>query len=332
MPGKFDLPSQAILNKVYDPEAEALRTTGEEGGGAVDTELPAAAALSDTVANPTTPTVGAANLGWDGANWTRTFQYAPGDGDPASDRALLMQAANKVFNGSTWDRLRGNTTGVFVAGAVASEDADSGNPVKVGGKYNATQPTFTDGDRGDLQLAQRGELKVNLYNGTQAVNYGPDNADGVSASATNSRIQVLARNTVWNGSTWDRLSGDTTGVNAHLAPKTSGGLDIFRTLDADETEEDVKTSAGQIYGWYIYNDGAAEVYVKFYNATAANVTVGTTTPALTIPIPAGGASNIEFSHGIPFSTAISIAATTVVADNDATAPAANQVVANILYK
>jgi hypothetical protein len=50
--------------------------------GAVDTELPAAAALADAAGNPTTPTVGSALL---------------------------------IFNGATWDRLRGDTTnGAFV--------------------------------------------------------------------------------------------------------------------------------------------------------------------------------------------------------------------------
>jgi hypothetical protein len=119
--------------------------------------------------------------------------------------------------------------------------------------------------------------------------------------------------------------------NVGVVPRTSGGLSIFRSLDLDETEEDVKTSAGQVFGWYFYNDGAAEAYVKFYNATAANVTVGTTTPVLTIPIPAGAAANVFTDIGIAFGTAISVAATTAVADNDTAAPAANQVVANIFY-
>jgi hypothetical protein len=110
------------------------------------------------------------------------------------------------------------------------------------------------------------------------------------------------------------------------------GLTIFRTLDADETEEEIKATAGKLYGWYLYNDGAAEVYVKFYNATAANVTVGTTTPVLTIPVPAGSAANVEYTNGITFSTAMCIAATTEVADNGTTAPAANQVVANVFYQ
>jgi hypothetical protein len=118
-----------------------------------------------------------------------------------------------------------------------------------------------------------------------------------------------------------------------LAPSAdTEGLTIFRSLDLDETEEAVKASAGKLYGWYLYNDGAAEVYVKFYNDTTANVTVGTTTPVLTVPVPAGAAANVEFTNGIPFSAAITAAATTGVADADTAAPAANQVVANVLYQ
>ena len=49
-----------------------------------------------------------------------------------------------------------------VQGNVASGSADAGNPVKVGGKYNSTPPTFTDGQRGDLQLDSAGNLKVNI--------------------------------------------------------------------------------------------------------------------------------------------------------------------------
>lgn len=110
------------------------------------------------------------------------------------------------------------------------------------------------------------------------------------------------------------------------------GLTIFRSLDLDETEEEIKATAGKVYGWYLYNDGAAEVYVKFYNATAANVTVGSTTPVLTIPVPAGAAANVEYTNGITFGTAITAAATTAVADADTAAPAANQVIANVFYQ
>lgn len=110
------------------------------------------------------------------------------------------------------------------------------------------------------------------------------------------------------------------------------GLDFVRDIDLDETETAIKATAGKLYGWYLYNDGAAEVYVKVYNATTATVVVGTTVPDLTIPVPAGSAANVEYTNGIAFSTAITAAATTLVADNDATAPAANQVIANFFFK
>jgi hypothetical protein len=128
---------------------------------------------------------------------------------------------------------------------------------------------------------------------------------------------------------WFGLRGEQI---TSLEPKAFGGCSVYKTLDLDETEEDVKTTAGSLYGWHIFNAAATTRYIKFYNATAANVTVGTTTPVMTVPIPAGAAANVEFSNGIGFSTAICIAATTGVADNDTGAPAANDVIMNVFYK
>jgi hypothetical protein len=51
---------------------------------------------------------------------------------------------------------------LYTQGAIADNAADSGNPLKVGGKYNATAPTYDDGDRGDAQLDSRGNLLNSL--------------------------------------------------------------------------------------------------------------------------------------------------------------------------
>lgn len=120
-------------------------------------------------------------------------------------------------------------------------------------------------------------------------------------------------------------------------PHSAGGLSIFRSLDLDETEEDVKTSAGAVYGCWVTNTATATRWLKFYNATAANVTVGTTTPVITIGIPGNSSDDISGNFGpggvgIQFDTAICVAATTGVADNDTGAPAANDVIVNIFYK
>jgi hypothetical protein len=118
-----------------------------------------------------------------------------------------------------------------------------------------------------------------------------------------------------------------------VAPSSdSEGWDVANNIDVDETEDAVKASAGKLGGYYWYNDGASEVYIKYYNETVANVIVGTTVPFMTIPIPAGAAANVEWTNGIAFSAAITVAATTAAATADTGAPAANQVVGFSLYK
>jgi len=120
-------------------------------------------------------------------------------------------------------------------------------------------------------------------------------------------------------------------------PHTAGGLSVFRSLDMDETEEDVKTSPGCLYKLRITNRTTTVRYVKLYNATAANVTVGTTTPIDTIPVPANASDYTVLTEsfgglGLTFDTALSIAATTGFADNDTGAPGTNDVIVSAYYK
>lgn len=164
-----------------------------------------------------------------------------------------------------------------------------------------------------------GDVTINNSTGGAAVNI----QDGGNSITVDNDGTFVVQSTLQAGSA-------TVGA-VNVKPTTSGGLTIFRSIDVDESEEEVKATAGQVFGWYLFNGAAAVRYVKFYNATAANVTVGSTTPVLTVPLPAGAAANVEFTNGIAFSTAICIAATTGIADNDTGAPSANDVVANVFY-
>ena len=124
--------------------------------------------------------------------------------------------------------------------------------------------------------------------------------------------------------------------NVGVGVRTSGGTSIFRSLDLDETEEAVKATAGQIYWIHAMNLASTKRYLKIYNATVATVVVGTTTPVLTFPLPTQGDSNgagftLAIPNGIAFGTAITVAATTGIADADTGAPGANEVVVNIGY-
>jgi hypothetical protein len=91
----------------------------------------------------------------------------------------------------------------------------------------------------------------------------------------------------------------------------------------------VKASAGQLFGWYIYNANAAARKVVFHN-TAGTPTAGASV-FFSVTIPGGSAANVEFTNGIAFSTGIGITTVTGLADSDATAVALNDFLVNLFY-
>lgn len=116
--------------------------------------------------------------------------------------------------------------------------------------------------------------------------------------------------------------------------RTSGGTTPYRNIDVDETEDEIKATAGQLYFLHVMNLTAAVVYVQVYNATAANVTVGTTTPTMTFAVATHGDTNgagfvLSVPNGIAFDTAITIACTTTVGGSSG--PATNGVIVNAGY-
>lgn len=92
---------QPALGTAGSASADVITIQGISGGVelSVNTELPPAAALSDTTANPTAPMVGSGNMLW---------------------------------NGSTWNRWVGTTNGGYVQGPVGAGNAVAGNPLLFG--------------------------------------------------------------------------------------------------------------------------------------------------------------------------------------------------------
>jgi hypothetical protein len=89
-----------------------------------------------------------------------------GDGEAVATGGVLeTEGYGMVFNGSTWDRVRGTTLGTWVQGPGASGSAKSGNPVQTGAIYNGTLPTVTTGQTVEAQATARGELLVALSSG-----------------------------------------------------------------------------------------------------------------------------------------------------------------------
>lgn len=99
----------------------------------------------------------------------------------------------------------------------------------------------------------------------------------------------------------------------------------FRNTGISSTAVQVKATGGSIYGANIINPtGNGVVFLKIYNAPSASVTVGTTVPFKTLGIANNGFFTLSPTT-VPFetfSTGITVAVVTGIADNSTTAPAA----------
>lgn len=79
-----------------------------------------------------------------------------------------------------------------------------------------------------------------------------------------------------------------------------------------------------VRGFNIINPNNTDVYVKFFDNFDFDITLGTTTPNMTLLVPANGSIFEPFQSQKAiyyFSTAINIAAVTGLADSSTTAPA-----------
>ena len=130
----------------------------------------------------------------------------------------------------------------------------------------------------------------------------------------------------------------TPASNATFTLTAEAGFLTVRTQALTNTAQTIKSSSGSVMGWNFININSVAVYIKFYNALIADVTVGTTTPVLTVAVPAGSATNPGINMVTPdlvpfevFSTAISFACVTGLADNSNTAPA-TAIHASVRYK
>ncbi|MCI0558815.1 MAG: hypothetical protein MN733_09985, partial [Nitrososphaera sp.] len=221
----------------------------------------------------------------------------------------------------------------------------------------AEDAVHTSGDTGVMALAVRSDAGGSLVSASG--DYSPlqvDATGNLRVSAEASTITDDAAFTVGTsrvfpaGHLADEVATDSVGEGDIGAPRmtldrktivsnqphNAGGCSIFRSIDLDETEEEVSATAATLYGWYIANTATATRFVKFYNATAAAVTVGTTTPVMTLPIPGNAnddvGANMLGGVGIAFGTALTVAATTGVADSDTGAPGANDVIVNLFFR
>lgn len=309
----------------------------------------------------------------DGASFTRdTTSVTPVGAVVETSAPTLISGDAAGLSMTTGGALRVAVASGGITGVVedaASAGGEEGVLILGVRRDTAASSSGTDGDFSTLNLDSTGRLHVNVGNtvtvGSHAVTNAGTFATQVDGAALTA-LQLIDNASIADDATFTPA---TTGVNmagffadetatdsvdegdsgaarmtldrkqivtpyAHAA---AGGHTPYKNLDVDESEDEVKASGGKLFWIHAINLAATKRYLKVYNNTAAGVTVGTTVPDLTFPIPTmadtnGAGFNLAFGdHGIGLGTGITIAATTGFADNDTGAPGANEVIVNLGY-
>lgn len=201
-----------------------------------------------------------------------------------------------------------------VQGNIASAVADAGNPVKVGGKYNASIPIFTDGNRADLQVNTRGSVRTAIMiGGTEVAGTNGGNVEGIAASGIIGLYTLSIGYVSDAGATVYRTRGDTNGLvsqpyamtasrwqyaaasggitntTAAVTLKAAAGASIRNYITGLQISADALGVATEI----IINDGAGGTVLwrgKVQTAGLAAITID-------FPVPLKGTANtlLEFA-------------------------------------
>lgn len=211
-----------------------------------------------------------------------------------------------------------------------------------GGTATAANPTYTEGSTGRaLSLDLSGRLRtLSTQSGTWSVGLaaGSNTIGSVNVVGT----PAVAPNVTRGGGAIDgntqrvTLATDGPGVTALTSidaktPALVGGASpVSATLGTSNgwtnrlanglstTVVSVKGSAGQLGMLMCWNPNATVAYVQLFNTASGSVTLGSTTPALSIPIAPTSTGGWALANpGINFSTAISMAVTTTATGSTA---------------
>jgi len=159
------------------------------------------------------------------------------------------------------------------ADGTAMGGGSAASPNIAGGEYNSTPPTLTNGQTDALQLTSAGQLIVSAYGaaGTPADGVGNTSAAvGVNDSSGVSRIGIRVFPSVFNGTTWDRARGDTSGSFVKTAPLA--GTD--RSATATTASSQLMAANTLRTKFFIKNDTAIVVWINMGATAVATAGAG----------------------------------------------------------
>jgi hypothetical protein len=246
---------------------------------------------------------------------------------PSGEVGVPVGTMPFVYNGATWDRLRGTTEGVGLRSTAVSfgdtVSTSQATPVNNAGSaiFQGVFPYVFNGTNWDRLRGDTNGLAVRQLT---AANNAADNLSNTAQAFHTTSGQLIVNPNlpyVFNGATWDRTAKASATARIPTSAATNNAANI-------------KASSGTVYEIYPgLNTTAGIVYAKIFN-TAGAPNPAVDVPVLTIPLNALGAANspLSFPTGLYFSTGISIALVTGAADGDNTAVGAGAVVGlNVAY-
>lgn len=292
--------------------------------GANDGDISSANPLSVTVANTAVPVTGTfwqATQPVSGTFWQATqpvsiaatvtvdtelpTAVAIGGTGIASPTTPIVGAGMLIYNGTTWDAVQ---TG-------ASDGSTSAQ------KVPAIQWLFNG----------------STFDRVRTVVAGQDTTGtGIPASGLLAQFDDVSPSTVTENRFAPVRMSSRRNLYAEAQAATLGGATPYSyicTAGTNQDSQNVKSSAGQVYGYDLFNVSANPRYVKVYDKASAPTSTDTPKMRLILPGNTSGAGAVRsIDVGLEFTAGIGFRVTTGQADSDTTAVTSGDVVVNLQYK
>lgn len=339
---------------VTETSASAIKTAVELIDDTVFTDDTSTHATGTTkgvgimaVATPTDASVNANDIGMPAMTTDRKLHVSVQDALPAGTNAIGKLAANSgvdigdvdVTSIAAGDNNIGNVDIVTVPTDPFGANADAASATgsisaKLKGIATALGVTALDlgSGTGGTRTLRTFQDTAQFVGGTGTSTSATQRvtlATDIALPAGTNAIGKLAANSgvdIGDVDVTSIAAGTNSIGNVGSIPRTSGGLLIKNCTSGDgstaltNSAQAIKASAGQLFGWYIYNPNTVACWVIIYNTAAASVTVGTTNPVMVLGVPAGSAANVLNPMGIEFTNAGWSAAAVMTSAGGNTAP------------
>ena len=224
----------------------------------------------------------------DGTNYL-VVDTVHNDGESNTENHLDVAAKGMHFNGTTWDRLRGDTTGTNTQGNIAHNSSDAGNPIKVGAKaiaHGANPTAVAAASRTDLYANRAGVLFTigghpNIITRTVYI------SDATGAQTDASIVGTIATGT--------KVAVTSVAVTVDSATTATGGVAVKLGFGATSIPADSSTGAN---GILLDHKGIAAGSGIVLGAGAGILGIGADGEELrlTCEDPVGGGLSVMFSY------------------------------------